>query len=118
MLTWDDLADYEKAALAYCAPHGIPLSVFVGRVVGAGDPQWLERDAQAAVLWQFEQDTRCKGCGRPRSECQVPAGVAPDYEVTVTRCHACESKDAKLAELREDGTSFSGLYVSVGLKED
>jgi hypothetical protein len=109
----DDLTVEERLALSYCAPHGVPLSVFLGRVVGLGDPQWHEEDAQAAVLWQIEQNVRCTGCGQPRSECMGPEDDAPDYEVTITRCWACEARDAKSREFQEDGASSSGIYMSV-----
>lgn len=109
----DDLTTEERLALAYCAPHAIPLSVFMGRVVGLSDPQWLERDVQAAVLWQIEENARCTGCGQPRNECMGPEDDAPDYQVTITRCWACELRDAKQNEFREDGASSSGIYMSV-----
>jgi len=112
----DDLPSQEQMALAYCAPRGIPLSVFLGRVVWAGHPQWTQRDAQAAVLWEIEQNSRCSGCGRPRSESMVDEKDAPDYKVTVTKCWACEARDAKLKEQQEEGVSSSGLYLSVARK--
>lgn len=72
--------------MAFCNERGIPHSVFLGRVVGPGEPQWLPEDrakAIAAVLekgevcgrchtadWQWEEDPHafepvklnCKGC--------------------------------------------------------
>jgi hypothetical protein len=113
VLTLDDLTVEERMALAYCAPRGIPLSVFLGRIVGAGEPQWTERDAQAAVLWQIEQNAHCTGCGRPRSECMVAEIDAPDYEVTVQKCWACEARDAKMLEHQEGKGSTAGVYFSV-----
>jgi len=109
----EDLSLEERLGLSYCAPRGIPLSVFFGRVVGLGDPQWTQLDTQAAVLWEIEQKSHCSGCGRPRNECHVPEDEAPDYEVILTRCRACEARDAKLKEMQEDGGSNSGLYLSV-----
>jgi hypothetical protein len=54
-----DLSFTEKAALEYCAPHGIPLSVFHdGRVVYPGNREWLPRDVQAAMWWLAKS-----GCG-------------------------------------------------------
>jgi hypothetical protein len=111
----EDLSLEERMALAYCAPRGIALSVFLGRVVGHGDQQWTSRDAQAAVLWEIEQKSRCSGCGQPRDECMGPEADddAPEYEVTGTRCWACQARDAKLQKFREEGASGGGLYLSV-----
>jgi hypothetical protein len=91
------------------------LSVFLGRVVGHGDPQWTRRDAQAAVLWEIEQKSHCTGCGQPRDECMGSEtdDDAPDYEVTETRCWACQARDVALQKFREEGGSSSGLYLSV-----
>jgi hypothetical protein len=111
----EDLSPEERLALSYCAPRGIPLSVFFGRVVGLGDQQWTQRDAQAAVLWELDQKAHCPGCGQPRNECMGPEvdDDAPDYEVTETRCWACQARDVTLQKYREEGASSSGLYLSV-----
>lgn len=65
-----DLTDRERAALGYCASRGIPLSVFLGRVVYPGDPAWLDRDADAVLWWQANV---CSGCGQLLSESMDPA---------------------------------------------
>jgi hypothetical protein len=111
----EDLSSEERLALSYCAPRGIPLSVFFGRVVGLGDQQWTQRDAQAAVLWELDQKAHCPGCGQPRDECMGPEidDDAPEYEVTSTRCWACEARDKKLKEFQEEGGSGAGLYLMV-----
>ncbi|TKJ24367.1 hypothetical protein [Blastococcus sp. CCUG 61487] len=49
--------------MAYCGPRGIPLSVFLGRVVGPGDPAWLRSDRDAAVEWAAHEARRCGSCG-------------------------------------------------------
>ena len=59
ILELEPLTASERVALGYCAPHGIPLSVFLGRVIYPGDQIWLERDAQAAVWWS----QLCTVCG-------------------------------------------------------
>lgn len=65
MATWDDLSSTELAALEYCAPRGIPLSVFLGRIVYPGDPQWLPRDVEAAMWWLA---SRCTSCGQDTNQ--------------------------------------------------
>lgn len=40
--------------MAYCGPHGIPLSQFL---------DWPQADQQAALSWQAHESRRCNGCG-------------------------------------------------------
>lgn len=100
-MAWADRPATEQVALAYCAPRGIPLSVFLGRIVYPGDPQWLEDDAQAAIDWDTFDRSRCPGCGQPRDECMAHEDEAPVYEVTMARCHACSAASA-------EGKAFDG----------
>lgn len=112
MTDWlEPLSPFEWGALAYCAPRGIPLSVFMGRVVYPGDPQWEERDRWAAMEWLVEDRTRCSGCGFPRDECM--ATESPEYMVEATRCKACEARDASMREFQEGGGSASGMYFTI-----
>ena len=64
LVAWADRSPLEQAALRYCAPRGIPLSVFLEqRTVYPGQPHWTEDDTLAALDWQAEQDRRCPDCG-------------------------------------------------------
>jgi hypothetical protein len=63
-VAWADRPASEQAALLYCAPRGIPLSVFLGEVVYPGNPQWLPDDTAAALDWLAYERSRCDGCGQ------------------------------------------------------
>lgn len=99
-MAWADRSDLEKVALGYCAPRGIPLSVFLGRTVYPGDPQWLFDDAQAAIDWQSDQNQRCDGCGQYRAESEKKENSFA-YRAEARRCHACYAIDAKAAAIRK-----------------
>jgi hypothetical protein len=86
-----DLSPVERAALEYCAPRGIPLSVFIDqRVVYPGDPQWTGKDAAAALWWQAEQDKRCDGCGGNLVETLDPDNE-DRYRAEGVWCHRCRA---------------------------
>lgn len=85
-----ELSDVERVALNYCAPRGIPLSVFFGRVVVSGAPQWLERDAAAALWWQAEEDRRCSNCGRDLNVTLDPE-TERLWEAEAIWCHGCRA---------------------------
>jgi hypothetical protein len=109
-------AQLERRAMQYCGPRGIPLSVFLGRVVGPGDPQWLPEDVAAALKWQSEQDLLCPGCGQPRGE---SFDKSSRYTVVSHRCEACAALQQRtwMAEKNRSKTPQFGLYQSV-LKVD
>jgi hypothetical protein len=106
-MAWADRPPLEQVALAYCAPRGIPLSVFLGRTVYPGDPAWLEDDTLAALDWDAWERAKCPGCGQPRDESMAHEDDAPAYEVEVLRCHACS---AAAAESRAAGGDSPGLF--------
>jgi hypothetical protein len=81
-----DLTDRERAALDYCAPRGIPLSVFLGRVIYPGDPQWLPEDTEAALWWQ----ANVCSCGQLLSESMDPANEKL-YAAEGLWCFACRA---------------------------
>lgn len=85
-----DLTDIERAALGYVAPRGIPLSVFLGRVVYPGDPQWTERDATAALWWKAEQDKLCGNCGQDLTE-STAEGADFKFRAEGIWCHGCRA---------------------------
>ena len=60
-----DLTEWEgSVAEHYACSHGIPLSIFLGRVPNPGEPYWLPEDRAAAIRWQVAESERCTGCGQ------------------------------------------------------
>lgn len=97
-----ELTPADRFALDYCAPRGIPLSVFLD--------QWSQKDRQAALQWMAEQNRKCSGCGNPLDECMSEDG--PEYEAELLRCYACAARDDRSAKLSEDPPkSRHGAYI-------
>lgn len=89
-MAWADRSATQQAALEYCAPRGIPLSVFLyARVVYPGEPQWTEDDVQAVFDWQAEQANRCE-CGGDLRETMLEEN-AYGYKATPLYCHRCRA---------------------------
>jgi hypothetical protein len=54
----------------------------------------------------------CGGCGKPRHEAFDPDG--PEYEATAWRCFACEQRDKKAKEWRDDESADpAGIHFVV-----
>lgn len=51
------------AGIRFACEHGIPASVFFGRVVRPGEPQWLAEDTETAVAFEQWAGQICGGCG-------------------------------------------------------
>ena len=97
-MAWADRPPLEQAAINYCAPRGIPLSVFLGRVVYPGDPQWTDDDRDAAFEWLVEQSKRCSDCGQPLDECTAKDNSYA-YHAEAVRCHACYAINVEASRL-------------------
>lgn len=83
--------------------------MFLGRVVGPGEPLWLEEDrAWALALAQVEAE-QCPGCGQPLAETTDP-GAQYAYQAKITRCHACAAVAREGRDFAEHGET-EGLLV-------
>jgi len=115
---WSD-SPSERRIRGYCCERGIPRSVFLGRVVGPGEPEWLAEDTEAALEWIDYVASLCKGCGEPLAECLDPENDGA-YEAIPVQCHACAARDAENRDAAKARTSdrygegsFDGLFVGV-----
>lgn len=92
----------------------MPRSVFMGRVVAAGEPLWLAEDrAWSLALLEVEADA-CPECGQPWGEATDPANEF-EYTAELVVCHAC-SASAKRVRSHQDRNgerSSDGLHVHV-----
>lgn len=69
----------------------------------------MPEDIEAALEWADWRATLCTGCGRPRDESFDPDG--PEYVAEAWCCFACEARDQKMKEWREDDTADqAGIY--------
>ena len=62
--------------------------MFLGRVVGEGEPLWLDEDRDYALALHFLEQETCGGCGQPRSESTAIENDGA-YRAEPVRCHAC-----------------------------
>lgn len=83
--------------MAYCGPHGIPLSTFLA---------WPESDQQAALAWQAHESRRCHGCGTHPDDWDPDLGGDPRAYGTQARiCQGCvelqrRHQDPELRDVR------------------
>jgi hypothetical protein len=54
------------AAVRFACEHGIPISVFFGRVVEPGEPLWLPDDTEVAIGFEQWVAAVCPNCGLHR----------------------------------------------------
>lgn len=101
--------------MAYCAPRGIPRSIFIGRTwpnpADPTEPQWLPDDFDAAMEWLEAEANKCPGCGFPKDECQ--GDDPPEYVGEVVVCWACQERDVTGKRHADGGGSSAGAYVIV-----
>ena len=89
---------------------GIPRSVFLGRVVGQGEPLWTRDDAQAVLEYLREKALLCSGCGLPRDETMDPEAEG-HFASRALRCHACAARDR--AARKFGGDQGASLYYTI-----
>lgn len=114
-MAWADRSPLEQAALRYCAPLGIPLSVFLGRVVYPGSPQWTDDDTLAAFDWQGYQDRLCTGCGQSLDDTVGPDQFDKWNAEEVGACDACRALDrtARIKAGNDDLNPTAGVRFKV-----
>lgn len=97
--------------MEYCAPLGIPHSVFLGRVVGKNDPYWLESDQDKAIMWKIWSSETCPQCGTRNEGWVDEKGrylEEPKYEVVTHKCFGCEEVKRMESAIPSDS---KGVYV-------
>jgi hypothetical protein len=65
--------------------------VFLGRVVEAGEPQWLPEDRDRALWWLIHDREVCPSCGtRPSDWDEAGGGDLQAYRAEVAGCRGCQ----------------------------
>lgn len=95
--------------MAYCAPLGIPYSVFMGRVVLPGEAEWTEEDTLLATEWKYLEGFVCGGCGQDLRHSLEDAGA---YDTETIRCYGCEAKERATTRVADKGDA-AGVRVLV-----
>lgn len=80
--------------------------MFLGRVVGPGDPVWLPADRDKALWWLVHEAEKCPNCRLAPREFDPEQGGDPHaWEWHAHHCRGCEIKaqgDAWLDKHRKD----------------
>lgn len=91
---------------------GVPRSVFLGRVVAAGEPLWLAEDRYWALALLEAESGICGDCGQPLAEStHVDNEFA--YDAEPAKCHGCAAAARRVRVLTDGGNTPDGLKVSV-----
>ena len=86
-----------RAELKYCFEHGIPHSIFLGRVwpnpEDPQEPQWLSVDSEKMIAYQQAMNELCPNCGTRQEDWTDENGRlldTPIYEASSIKCHGCQ----------------------------
>lgn len=88
-----------RARMAYCGPHGIPLSVFLS---------WPVDDQAAALGWLADERTRCSNCGTAEWEWIEN----PDFADAHARiCPGCHRIGLERKAFEKSAEYLPGLHI-------
>lgn len=93
--------------MGFCVERGVPHSVFLGRVVGDGEPTWLPEDRAKTVAALLEKAQVCHRCGTARWEWDEDPYA---YEPVLEDCIGClklrRAEEGSRQELDQPGKSM------------
>ena len=99
-----------RSRVDFACERGIPLSVFLGRVVEAGEPAWLPEDRDVVAVWQAEQHGKCPQCGTWRWEWdENPYAWFVDHDT----CMGCLQVDGYRRQLSHEHTQLDGIRIGL-----
>ncbi|MFD0405023.1 hypothetical protein [Kitasatospora sp. NPDC127116] len=90
--------------------------MFLGRVVGPGEPLWTDSDRAWALALLAVEDETCRGCGQPIGEATSP-DTEGRWEAELIRCHPCTTASTTTTRFQQDGGDPAGVHVHVHRKE-
>jgi len=89
--------------MAYCGPHGIPLSAFLA---------WSEADQDAALAWSALEASRCPSCGTLEADWDEDDGGSRDaWQPQAHVCRGCELLESERARVRDDAPNMRGVSI-------
>lgn len=91
--------------MAYCAPKGIPLTVFLA---------WPQADQDAALAWQAHESARCAGCGTHPDDWD---GDPRAWVAEPHRCQGCRAAEEAHANLEKIKDRGRGVRVRLRRRE-
>jgi hypothetical protein len=89
--------------------------VFLGRVVGGGDPAWLDTDRALALAWQAEKNSTCS-CGT-RDDEWVEDRAAYVGATAYCRGHELLAMQAEALPKDTDGRPLPGFFARLVRRE-
>lgn len=95
-----------RSLVLYAVDHAIPYSIFLGRVVEAGEPQWLPEDRDIVELGLEMQGSR-RWCGH--WEWEDREGLEPGYVVCSLCAEMGPYEDKVREQNRERRADMHGL---------
>lgn len=84
----------------------MPHSIFTGRIVREGEPQWTQDDTDMALALLELEAEKCPGCGHSKVDTFDPENEF-GFVAEAVRCHACATRDREAAK---GGMDTSGLH--------
>lgn len=94
-----------RARMAYCGPRGIPLSQFLS---------WPVDDQAAALLWQAEENLRCRECGTAEWEWMENLDA---YEAKASTCPGCQKIAIEKKQWEKTAEHQPGIKVRLVARE-
>jgi hypothetical protein len=85
--------------MAYCAPKGIPLSVFL---------TWSDTDQEAALAWQAHESRRCGSCGTHPDDWSRDRHA---FHAEMYVCPGCVEVQRRQDDPAVKGSTQRGLHV-------
>lgn len=89
--------------------------MFLGRVVGPQDPQWLDTDRGYALAWQLDKAATCS-CGTRADEWETDREA---YVGATHYCRGCDISSMQQADLPKDphGRPLPGFHAYLEPRE-
>lgn len=99
-----------RARIRYACERGIPFSVYSGRVVADGEPDWLPEDRDVVAVWQAEEALRCSDCGTYEWEWEDDEfAYLPDHWT----CLGCLYREQHSKQLGDSNQRLHGVKVAL-----
>lgn len=105
-----------REQLAYCVSAGIPHSVFLGRVVGPGDPLWLPDDTDKVLAFRRWERDLCPRCATREKDWFGDDGeplVPAPLEAVLRRCPGCAEVGRLQSFAQDQKLDMNGAYVAL-----
>ena len=91
--------------------------MFTGRVVGDGDPAWLDTDRGYALAWQANKRATCSGCGTRADEWAEDDDAYISDHITCEGCARLAEEKTTNLDKGPDGAFLPGQHAFLSPRE-